>query len=160
MFLNARQIYTPLTIGSFLVASITGVLMFIEVGPGSVRATHEWISMLFVIAGLLHIYTNRQSFVRYLSDKPLLIIAASIAVGGMLFILSFGDVYLAEASYQLLTTIEIGQLLPLLDISHEELLSRISELGIMTVNPEQSLYDVAQLNDIDVHEIMERLIER
>ena len=156
--MNARQIHTPLTIGSFIVASITGVLLFFEIDPSGVRATHEWMSLLFVLAGSLHIYTNKRPFARYFSDRTLLVILGSIAAGGILYAISFNDIYLAEASYQLLTKTEIAQLSTLLGISHDELLNKLSALNITTVQPGQSLDDIAQRYERDVHDVMELLI--
>lgn len=157
--MNSRRIYTPLTIGTFIIASITGALMFFEVAPGSIRATHEWVSLLFVVAALLHIYTNKQPFIRYFSNRPLLIIVASITGGLSLFALSFNDIYLAEASFQLLTNLETSKLSLILEISYEDLLSKLSTFGITEVNPEQSLYEVAEIYEMDVHDILEQLIQ-
>ena len=157
--MNARQIHTPLTIGSFIVASITGVLMFFEIAPGGIRATHEWMSLLFVLAGLMHIYTNKRPFARYFADRPLLIIGSSVAAGGILYMVSFNDIYLAEASFQLLTRIEISRLSSLLDISPDDLRDRLSGLGITAVSSGQSLYDIAQIHDMDDHDILEPLME-
>ena len=157
--MNARQIHTPLTIGSFMVASITGVLMFFEIAPGGIRATHEWMSLLFVLAGLLHIYTNKRPFARYFADRTLLVIGTSVAAGGILYMLSFNDTYLAEASFQLLTRIEITQLSPLLDISLEDMRIRLGELGVAAISSGQSLQDIAQVYDMDVHDLLETLME-
>ena len=117
------------------------------------------MSLLFVLAGLLHIYTNKRPFATYFADRTLLIIAASVAAGGILYTLSFNDIYLAEASFQLLTRIEISQLSPLLDISLNDIEDRLSGLGITTVSSGQSLHDIAQVYDMDVHDILEPLME-
>ena len=156
--MNARQIHTPLTIGSFIVASITGVLLFFEIDPSGVRATHEWMSLLFVLAGALHIYTNKRPFTRYFSDRTLFVILGAVVAGGVLYAISFNDIYLAEASYQLLIKTEITQLSTLLGISHDELLNKLSALNITTVQPGQSLDDIAQRYERDVHDVMELLI--
>jgi len=157
--MNARQIHTPLTIGSFIVASITGVLMFFEIAPGGMRATHEWMSLLFVLAGVLHIYTNKRPFARYFTDRTLLIIAASVAAGGILYAVSFNDIYLAEASFQILTRTDIKQLSPLLDIRHDDLLAKLNALGIPAAPAGQSLHDIAQVYDMDVHDLLEPLMQ-
>lgn len=156
--MNARHIHTPLTIGTFIVASLTGVLMFFEIAPGGVRATHEWMSLLFVLAGLLHVYTNRRPLARYFADRTRLIIAASVAAGGVLYVSSFNDTYLAEASFQLLTRIEIRQLSTLLDIGPGDVQDKLRGLGIATVSSEQSLHDIAHVYDRDVHDLLEPLM--
>ena len=133
--------------------------MFFEIASGAIRATHEWMSLVFVFAAGFHIYTNKRPFARYFANKTKFIIAASVVAGGMLYTLSFDDIYLAEASFQLLTRINIGQLSPILEVSHDEMLNKLYELGITVVTPGQSLQDIALAYGLDVHEVLELLIE-
>ncbi|WP_415901613.1 DUF4405 domain-containing protein [Neptuniibacter sp. QD29_5] len=156
--MHSRQIHTPLTIGSFFIASITGVLIFFELSSGGIRATHEWMSLLFVVACSLHIYANKRPFIKYFASTPLLIILVSVLSGISLYAVSFNDLYAAEASFQLLTNLESSTLLPIIDISHEEFLVRLKTIGITKLDPEKSLYEIAQLHDMDVHDILELLI--
>ncbi|WP_415906012.1 DUF4405 domain-containing protein [Neptuniibacter sp. QD72_48] len=156
--MHSRQIYTPLTIGSFFIASITGVLMLFELSSGGIRATHEWMSLLFVVASSFHIYANKRPFIKCFASTPLLIIIVSVLSGISLYAVSFNDLYAAKASFQLLTDIESSTLLPILDISHEEFLVRLTTIGITESKPEQSLYEIAQLHDRDVHDILELLV--
>lgn len=156
--MHSRQIYTPLTIGSFFIASITGVLMFFELSSGGIRATHEWMSLFFVVVSSLHIYANKHPFIKYFSSTPLLIILVSVVSGISLYAVSFNDLYAAEASFQLLTNIESSTLLPILDLSQEEFLVKLKTIGITATDSEQSLYEIAQLHDIDVHDILDLLI--
>ncbi|WP_415892016.1 hypothetical protein ACMXYN_11900 [Neptuniibacter sp. PT8_73] len=132
--------------------------MFFELSSGSIRATHEWMSLLFVVASSLHIYANKRPFIKYFSSTPLLIIVVSVLSGIFLYAISFNDIYAAEASFQLLTNIESSTLLPILDISQEEFLVRLKTIGITELDPEKSLYEIAQLHEIDVHDILELLV--
>ncbi|WP_415890708.1 DUF4405 domain-containing protein [Neptuniibacter sp. SY11_33] len=156
--MHSRQIHTPLTIGSFFIASITGVLIFFELSSGGIRATHEWMSLFFVVASSLHIYANKRPFIKYFTSTPLLIILVSVLSGISLYAVSFNDLYAAEASFKLLTNIEISTLLPILDMSQEEFLVRLKTIGVTELKPEQSLHEIAQLHDMDVHDILELLI--
>lgn len=156
--MHSRQIHTPLTIGSFFIASITGVLMFFELSSGGIRATHEWMSLLFIVASSSHIYANKRPFIKYFASTPLLIIVVSVLSGIFLYAISINDIYAAKASFQVLTNIESSTLLPILDMSQEEFLVRLNTIGVNELHPEKSLYEIAKLHDIDAHDILELLI--
>lgn len=53
-----RAWVTPITIGSFLLLGVTGILMFFKVAGGLVVVAHEWLSPIFVVAAGLHIWLN------------------------------------------------------------------------------------------------------
>jgi len=53
-----RSWVTPITIGSFLLLGVTGVLMFLKVRGGLIVVAHEWLSPIFVIAAGLHLWLN------------------------------------------------------------------------------------------------------
>jgi hypothetical protein len=57
---------TPLTIGSFVLMTGTGVLMFFDVVPGYVTVVHEWLSWLFVLGVLAHVLLHHRPFMRHL----------------------------------------------------------------------------------------------
>ena len=156
--MNNRQLHTPLTIGSFLIASLTGLLLFIEVPLGGIRPTHEWMSLVFVVACGLHIFTNRKPFARYFSGSTLDLICTVILAGSLLFVLSAGDPYLADASYEMLVELEIRHLPLLLELEGQEIAARIQSLGIAIDSDAQSLRDLAAAADRDEHDILEALI--
>src|SRR5512142_1386864 len=53
-----RSWVTPITIGSFLLLGVTGVLMFFEVRGGLIVVAHEWLSPILVVGTCLHIWLN------------------------------------------------------------------------------------------------------
>ena len=77
---------TPLTIGSFVLAAITGIMLFFRLNIGLVKVSHEWFSWFLVIGGLFHVVGSWRSFVQYFS-KP----AGKIIMGvfALLIVLSF-----------------------------------------------------------------------
>lgn len=60
---------TPLTIGSFLLMAVTGVLMFFDVVPGYVSFAHEWFSWFFLIGAGGHIAVNIRPMKRHLESS-------------------------------------------------------------------------------------------
>lgn len=53
-----RRWVTPCTIGAFLLSAVTGILLFFKVHLGMIKPVHEWLSWLFIIAALLHLFVN------------------------------------------------------------------------------------------------------
>lgn len=82
-----RDWITPLTIGSFLLVAVTGVLMFFHIGSGLNKAAHEWLSWVFLVSIGLHIVMNMQAFKKpFLSTKGRLLMAVFALVLGATFI--------------------------------------------------------------------------
>lgn len=53
-----RSWVTPITIGSFLLIGVTGLLMFFEVRGSVIVVAHEWLSPVFLIGACLHVWLN------------------------------------------------------------------------------------------------------
>ncbi len=156
--MNIQKIATSLTIGTFIVVSITGTLLFFEISTGSIRATHEWMSLFFGLSGLLHIYSHQKIFFKYFSDKYLYFILSGLIFGGALFALSFNDIYASGAAFEKITNAKIVHLAPIFNKSPDELVLKLKKGGVTTVSTDLSLNEIAKANNIDVHEIMEPLI--
>jgi hypothetical protein len=75
-----RRWATPLTIGAFLLMSVTGVLMFFEVRRGLIKVVHEWLSWMMLLAVGLHATLHWKSFSRYFSQKAALSVIAVFAI--------------------------------------------------------------------------------
>ncbi|MCF8481368.1 MAG: DUF4405 domain-containing protein [Rhodospirillum sp.] len=55
-------ISTPLTAALFLVIAVTGVMLFWEWSPSSVRIAHGWLGMFFLAAALWHLIRHWSGF--------------------------------------------------------------------------------------------------
>lgn len=64
-----RNWATPLTIGAFLLMSLTGVLMFFELDRGLVVVAHQWLSWFFLFGAGGHIVANFKPFKRHLASR-------------------------------------------------------------------------------------------
>ena len=75
-----RRWATPLTIGAFMLMSITGILMFFHINVGISKVAHEWLSWAMVIGVSLHLVTNWKMFARYFSQKAALGVIGFFAI--------------------------------------------------------------------------------
>lgn len=60
---------TPLTIGAFLLVSVTGLLMFFELDRGLTTVVHQWLSWCFVVGAVGHITVNIRPLKNHLKSN-------------------------------------------------------------------------------------------
>jgi hypothetical protein len=65
----SRHWATPLTIGSFLLLAVTGILMFFHLDTGLNKLVHEWLSWVLIAAVGLHVTSNLFAFKRYFTQR-------------------------------------------------------------------------------------------
>ncbi|MCB1514538.1 MAG: DUF4405 domain-containing protein [Hyphomicrobiaceae bacterium] len=78
----SREWATPLTIGSFLLMAVTGILMFFHLDMGLNKLAHEWLGWIMVAGVIAHAVANWGAFKRYFiaSASGRAIIAAGVLV--------------------------------------------------------------------------------
>ncbi len=84
--IKIRNCCTPATIASFVVMSVTGVLMFFRIHQCLNALAHKWIGIIFVLFCLIHLATNFKSFVNHLRKPSRVII---MCLGILVLSLSF-----------------------------------------------------------------------
>lgn len=82
-----REWATPLTIGSFLLIAVTGVLMFFHLDSGLNKLAHEWLGWAMLAAVGLHAAMHLKSFKRHFT-RP-----AALAVIGVFVALLAASFY-------------------------------------------------------------------
>ena len=146
-----RKWATPITIGSFVIVAVTGVLMFFHLEIGLVKLAHEWLSWLFVVGSVAHIAVNWRAFTKYFS-KPvsMAIIAVTLAVGAMAFLPIGGGKggnkakmmkavgALEQSSLNLIAQIE--------KTTPETLIGKLQANGIQVNDAAQSIEEIARSN--------------
>lgn len=83
-----RDVVTPVTIVTFVVSTVTGVMLLLHWNAGLVRFSHEWLSVVFSAIGLWHLVKNWTAFKAYLKRNGALAafvasLAVSVAFTGM-----------------------------------------------------------------------------
>jgi len=81
--MSLREWATPITIGSFALMAVTGVLMFFHLDTGLNKPAHEWLGWAMVLGVVLHSAANFGSFKRYFSQR-----SAQAVIG--VFLLTLG----------------------------------------------------------------------
>lgn len=86
--ISTRDIVTPVTIVTFVVSTVTGVMLLLHWNAGLVRFSHEWLSVVFSAVALWHLARNWKGFLAYLRRNAALATFAvamvtSLAVTGL-----------------------------------------------------------------------------
>lgn len=84
--MSLRSWATPLTVGSFLLIAVTGVLMFFHLETGLNKLVHEWLGWALVLGVAAHLWLNWRAFTTYFKRPGAV---AIMAAGGVLLLTSF-----------------------------------------------------------------------
>jgi len=84
---DARTNLNPSLVITFLIVAVTGVMMLFHMGIGGIKHLHEWMSVVFLILGIVHLYLNWNPLRAYLKHGPttLSLVAVSLLTVLLLF---------------------------------------------------------------------------
>jgi hypothetical protein len=151
-----RAWVTPITIGSFLLLGVTGLLMFFKVRGALMVVAHEWLSPIFVVGAGLHIWLNWGA-VRANLSRPrgvavvgtfAALLAFSIAPPKAVDVLAqehgHGQEVIVRKAAELLLQARISTVAELTGRTPQEVRDRLSRCGIRVKKDDVSLADAAE----------------
>ncbi|RZU37105.1 uncharacterized protein DUF4405 [Fluviicoccus keumensis] len=84
--MNLRDWATPLTMGSFMLMAVTGLLMFFEIDTGFNKPAHEWLSWALLAGVGMHVTANIHGAKRHFQHRPAFaIVGVFVVVLGLSF---------------------------------------------------------------------------
>lgn len=143
---SLRQYATPLTIGSFVMMSVTGGLMFFHWDTGLNKVAHEWLGWAMVAAVALHVVLNWRAFTLYFK-RPL-------AMGLMgVFVVALGLSFVIPAPQkgggrpefgvaQMVVNAPVSTLAPMLGTDVDGVIAKLAAQDVQAT-PDQSLAELA-----------------
>ncbi|MDY0062266.1 MAG: DUF4405 domain-containing protein [Myxococcota bacterium] len=148
---KARSIVTPLTIGSFLLMGVTGILLFFKLKSGLVTVAHEWLSWIFVIGGALHVWLNWAAIKSCLGRWSGRVIVGSFALILVAALASLGSsepgphrqAAAARQATVVLLDAPLSTLATITRCSTEEVRNRLSAEGISVTSDNVTLNEAA-----------------
>lgn len=147
---------TPLTIGSFVLMAVTGVMMFFDVAPGYVSFAHEWASWFFLVGTAGHVAVNFRPLRRHLRSnwgRANVVIFSTALVVSMF---SFGRITAPQLKWPISNALVQAPLSALADLTHTgpaELVARLEQHGL-SATPEQNIMHLADKHDMDEFHIL------
>lgn len=155
-----KKYSTPLTATLGVVICVTGVMMFFRWYKGDVAAMHEWLGMAFVAAIALHLLRHRKSLSRLIAQTHTLVlsvITALIAVAFLAFPSQKGG-NPAKQTVNAVLRAPIGDVAPVLGISHAEIIQRLDDAGIHQATASQSIESLARANQRNPLQVLSNVI--
>ena len=153
---------TPLTIGSFILMAVTGVLMFFDVVPGYLAFAHEWFSWFFLVGAGGHIAVNFRPLVRHLQSNWGRANVAIFAIILVVSTFSFGRITAPQLKWPISNALIEAPLSALADVTRTdpvELLAKLKTHGV-TATPDQNIKELADAHDMDEFHILGLVILR
>jgi hypothetical protein len=140
----SREWATPLTIGAFLVMSVTGILMFFHLNVGLNKPVHEWAGWAMVGGVVLHAAANARAFIRHLTvgSKGRIIIAAfAVVLAGSFFSLpgSSAQVKPPVLAFNAISRAPLTSVAALAGKPVETVIAELEAAGIRIANASDSL---------------------
>lgn len=140
-----REWITPITMGSFLLSAVTGVLIFFHLDTGANKFVHEWLSWVLLAGVALHAAVNFNAVKKHLLTRRgqwllglfVILLAVSFVPLGGDKEPPFVTPVRALANAPLATLAEVGK------ISPAQLTERLQQAGLNPVSMQQSLSDLA-----------------
>lgn len=157
-----KELGTSLTISSFAVISITGVMMYFHILDQLTKHLHETLGLLFVAVALIHIYKNFSATKKYFTNKLFIISSAVI----MLISLGFVSKGLFQTTEQNPKTVIINSLLNtniensvnVLGKDYQIVQQELSKNGIK-LESSTSINDLAKANGISPFEVVNMILQ-
>jgi len=82
-----RTWISPLVAISFFIVSITGLMMMTHTGSRGISSLHEWMGVLFIIAGAVHLILNWKPFLACFRNRQCTVAVLAVLVLSSLFLL-------------------------------------------------------------------------
>lgn len=144
----SRDWATPLTIATFALMGVTGVLMFFHLDTGFNKLAHEWLGWVMVAGVALHAVANWAAFKRHLlgSRRGQVIVALGLALTAASFVpqpARPGGGSPPQLAMRTLLDAPLQHLAPLAGQSPEALVARLRAAGYAQADVGSTLGDLA-----------------
>ena len=141
-----RKWATPWTIGSFLLMSVTGVLMFYHLNSPLNKLAHQWLSFAFLVGVVVHIVTNWLAFSRYFKSPVAIgVMVVFAAVLGGSFV-NLGGAKAEPPTRAVMASLgrtPLSELAPIVHVTPDELIAKLKAKGFAASDAGQSPDDLA-----------------
>lgn len=153
---------TPVTIGSFVLMAVSGVLMFFDIVPGYLSFAHEWFSWLFVAGVAGHVAVNWRPLTRHLQTGWGRASVGLLAAVLLVSTFSFGRITAPQLKWPIVEALVEAPLSTLADLTRREPAAVVERLRIhgIVATPEQSIAQLAEAHGEDVFHVLGLVILR
>ena len=154
--ISLRSWATPLVMGSFVLMSVSGVLMFFHWDTGLTAGAHQWCSWLFLLGAGGHIAANFRPFRNHLDSRWGRVSVAAFVTVLAASVFSWGLVTGSQLERPIVQALTDAPLSSLAGVTHTQpdaLVGKLKAHGI-TATPEQSLHELAITHRVGVDRLL------
>jgi hypothetical protein len=165
-----RSWVTPITIGSFLLIGVTGLLMFFKVRGSLIVVAHEWLSPIFVVGACLHTWLNWGAVRAHLSRARGIVLVGLFAALLLLSLVPFdeaseiarehghGQEGAARGAAEVLLKARIATVAELTGHTPQQLRDELGHYGIRVTSDDVTLADAARQNQVNPLRVLDAVL--
>lgn len=153
----SRPLATGMTIATFFIVGITGVLLFFHIDFGGIEHVHEWVGIAMIIACMLHIIVNFTSFKKFFYGKSLMIILASFALSVVAVLMMSENP--KQELFERFKSAKLNHTIEYLETNKEKFAVFLAQKGITTTK-DTTLNDLLHYHQIDTLELLHALLAK
>ncbi|MCW1918437.1 DUF4405 domain-containing protein [Rhodobacter sp. KR11] len=146
---------TPFITGFFVISLVTGVALFFHFGPTAFREMHEILSLVLILPFAFHIWKNWRPMVSYFKHAPMVVALGLSILACVPFFLETGtDTRSGPPAFAFVTqamTHSADEIAPLLDMTGDEIRTKLTASGYVFAAPDQPLSEVAAAKGADAN---------
>lgn len=155
---------TPFITSLFLISLISGLALFLHIGPAGFHGMHEILSLALILPFVLHLWKNWRPMTAYLTRAPMAFAMAASLLAAAVFLLPGSGAGQAGGPPQfavarMLLQAPPGAVAPALGLTEAELASRLAAAGFVAV-PQASLQDIATAAGRPEAEVLAALVRQ
>jgi len=166
-----RSWVTPITIGSFLLLGVTGLLMFFRVRAGFIVVAHEWLSPVFVVSAGLHLWLNWSAVLANLSRVRGFVIVGLFAALLALSVAPFqwanevvlehghGQELIGRKAAELLLRARLSTVAEMTDQTPQQLRDELLRHGVRVSSDQVILADAARQNQASPARVLDAVLK-
>jgi hypothetical protein len=154
---------TPFITGFFLISLITGVALFVHVGPNAFREIHEILSLVLILPFAFHIWKNWRPMTSYFKHAPMAVALGLSLLACVPFFLesNTGETRSGPPAFAFATQAmahSADEVAPLFDMTADEVRTKLTADGYVFATPDQALSDVAAAKGADANAVIAALM--
>lgn len=138
----SRDIVTPVTIVTFVVSTVTGIMLLAHWNSGLVRFSHEWLSVVFGAIAVWHLARNWKAFTGYLRRRPAVIAFALSLIASVAVTAATAETTTGGGPRAIIGAVANAPLAvaaPALGLTPERAVEKLAAAGIVVSDPSETL---------------------
>ena len=140
-----QEVLTTITTALFLVIAVTGVMLLVGVGKGTVKGAHEWLGLVFTLAAVAHGVYHWRPIAAYARRPVLWVATAAVLLATLAFVAPSQTGRSGDPTRTMFETIgaaPLERVALLINVDASEVEARLRTAGIEFADVHQTLREI------------------